>query len=121
MPAIKYQKILTVAEDGVEGFEFQTTNAGKLRVEIEDLGSNTFRLTRYKDDVQQGSPITFQPINADQVGDSCMTFLDAETLAFKDPDTGRGHNIAVKVLSLSPLDVRILSSWDTISGDWWSV
>jgi hypothetical protein len=116
MPAIRGQSILA------DGFELDTVEFGKRRIQFEELGGNEVRLTVYLNDSQVHQETLSNPSITD-----LYTFVgtwmfpgstisaDGKTMNVDDGSLF----VSWHLIQRNPLQLHIMSSNDAPPADWW--
>ena len=115
MPNCKYQKLKTLAVDGVAGFEILTNEYGLLEVLVVTVG-NTTTISCFKDSILQQAPTV---INAtpSAVETLITNFLNGIVVGVVN---GPQHTyIACHVVTVNPFLCNLMSANGPISGTWW--
>lgn len=130
MPAIRGQTILP------DGFELDTTDWGKRRVQFEELGGNDVRLTIYVDDVQTAQETLNNPSLTELyvwVGTwmfpGSVLSVDGKTMAVDRQLFGYDQDgvpiytanvyVSWHLIQRNPLQLTLLSSNSMPPSNWW--
>lgn len=116
MPAIRSQTVLS------DGYELDTNEYGKRRIQFEELGGNQVRLTAYVDDVQSAQTTLANPSLIDiytwvgqQMFPGASISVDGKTM-----NVGNGSlYVSWHVIQRNPLQLNLLVSNDLPPDNWW--
>lgn len=116
MPAIRGQTVLT------DGYEIETIEFGKRRIQFEELGGNDVRLTVYLNDIQ---------VKQETLNNPSLTTLytwvgtwmfpgSPISVDGKTMDVGNGSlYVSWHVVQRNPLDLRLMTSNSLPPSNWW--
>lgn len=110
MPPLYTQRINS------DGFEIRT-NWGLIKVILNPSGSNTIA-TIFLDGVQKAQA-TFPTSQLQNIEDAVNSALQDQCDTIISSSTVHLMFSAIHIFSLSPLNLRLLSSVSPISGQWW--
>jgi hypothetical protein len=118
VPSIRGQRVLTVAADGIAGFEFDTVEFGLLKGTVTRV-ANTYTLTAYKDNVLNNSTVIVNP-SIQEIVDWFDAWFFAVTPGGKDFVAQNGLYIGIYPLTLSPeISLAIMTSYSPLPANWW--